>query len=146
LSFSTVATQGGARVGETLDAKHEAHAAARPRAPLVLAESRSARRIERTLRVPADLAQLEGHFPGAPLVAGVVQLGWVMDAARALGARDLTAIVFEGLRFRDALTPEQELRLAVELSEAGDLARFQLTAGERVFGAGRVRFAAGARA
>ena len=136
----------GQAVGERHDAKHEAHAAARPRAPLVLAESRGERRIERTLRVPADLAQLEGHFPGAPLVAGVVQLGWVMDAARALTGRVLAPTAFEGLRFRDALTPERELALALELSETGDLARFQLAAGERVFAAGRVRFAAGARA
>jgi 3-hydroxymyristoyl/3-hydroxydecanoyl-(acyl carrier protein) dehydratase len=136
----------GQAVGEGHDAKHEAHAAARPRAARVLAESRGERRIERTLRVPSDLAQLEGHFPGAPLVAGVVQLGWVMDAARALTGRDLAASGFEGLRFRDALTPGQELALALELSEAGDLARFQLAAGERVFAAGRVRLTAGARA
>ena len=116
-------------------------AGVRPRGPVVLAETRGARRLERRLRVPADLAALEGHFPGAPLVAGVVQLGWVMEAARALAGRALAARAFEGLRFRDALAPEQELRLAVELSEAGDSARFQLDAGERVFAAGRVRLA-----
>lgn len=116
----------------------------RPRSPILLAESRSARRLERRLRVPPDLAALEGHFPGTPLVAGVVQLGWVMDAARALTGRSALPAAFEGLRFRDVLAPQQELRLAVELSEAGDLARFQLDAGERVFAAGRVRLLAGA--
>jgi 3-hydroxymyristoyl/3-hydroxydecanoyl-(acyl carrier protein) dehydratase len=121
-------------------------ASAGSRGPLVLAETRSARRLERALRVPADLAALDGHFPGAPLVAGVVQLGWVMQAASALAGCALTARGFEGVRFRDALAPEQELRLAVEISEAGDLARFRLDAGERVFAAGRVRLAsAGAR-
>jgi 3-hydroxymyristoyl/3-hydroxydecanoyl-(acyl carrier protein) dehydratase len=114
--------------------------------PVVLAESRSERRLERTLRVPRDLAAFEGHFPGAPLVAGVVQLGWVMDAASALAGSAAEASGFEGLRFRDVLAPDQELRLAVELSDTGDLARFQLDAGERVFAAGRVRLAARARA
>jgi len=114
--------------------------------PVVLAEVRSAGRLERTLRVPADLAAFEGHFPGAPLVAGVVQLGWVMDAASALAGRAAEASGFEGLRFRDVLAPEQVLRLAVELSDTGDLARFRLDAGERVFAAGRVRLAARARA
>jgi 3-hydroxymyristoyl/3-hydroxydecanoyl-(acyl carrier protein) dehydratase len=112
----------------------------------VLAEVRSERRLERTLRVPSDLAAFEGHFPRAPLVAGVVQLGWVMDAASALAGHSAEASGFEGLRFRDVLAPEQELRLAVELSDAGDSARFQLAAGERVFAAGRVRLAARASA
>jgi 3-hydroxymyristoyl/3-hydroxydecanoyl-(acyl carrier protein) dehydratase len=114
--------------------------------PVVLAEVRSVGRLERTLRVPADLAAFEGHFPGAPLVAGVVQLGWVMDAASSLTGRAAEASGFEGLRFRDVLAPEQVLRLAVELSDTGDLARFRLDAGERVFAAGRVRLAARARA
>jgi 3-hydroxymyristoyl/3-hydroxydecanoyl-(acyl carrier protein) dehydratase len=112
----------------------------------VLAETRGARRLERALRVPSDLAALEGHFPGAPLVAAVVQLGWTMDALAALAGRALVPLAFEGLRFRDVLAPLQELRLAVELAEAGDLARFQLDAGERVFAAGRVRLAPAERA
>ena len=120
-------------------------ASRRPRGPVVLAETRDARRIERALRVPADLAALEGHFPGAPLVAAVVQLGWVMDAAAALAGRALAPLAFEGLRFRDVLAPPQELRLALELAAGGDLARFQLDAGERVFAAGRVRLAAAER-
>jgi 3-hydroxymyristoyl/3-hydroxydecanoyl-(acyl carrier protein) dehydratase len=120
--------------------------AARRRGPILLAETRAARRIERRLRVPADLAALEGHFPGAPVVAAVVQLGWVMDAARALAGSAAEASAFEALRFRDVLVPEQELRLAVELSAAGELARFQLDAGERVFAAGRVRLAPSAHA
>ena len=121
-------------------------ASVRSRGPVLLAETRSARRLERRLRVPADLAALDGHFPGAPLVAGVVQLGWVMDAAAALAGCALAASGLEGVRFRDALAPQQELQLAVELSEAGDLVHFRLDAGERVFAAGRVRLAgSGAR-
>jgi 3-hydroxymyristoyl/3-hydroxydecanoyl-(acyl carrier protein) dehydratase len=126
--------------------KQPAQVAPRRREPIVLAEQRGARRLERSLRVPADLAALEGHFPGAPLVAAVVQLGWVMDAARVLAGPAAQAAAFEGLRFRDALAPEQELRLAVELSESGDLARFELGAGARVFAAGRVRLAPPAHA
>jgi 3-hydroxymyristoyl/3-hydroxydecanoyl-(acyl carrier protein) dehydratase len=127
-------------------AKQPPESGARPRAPLVLAERRGARRIERTLHVPADLAALEGHFPGAPLVAAVVQLGWVMDAARARAGGAAEPSAFEGLRFRDVLGPEQELQLALELSEAGDLARFRLGAGARVFASGRIRLTSELRA
>lgn len=112
------------------------------REPQLLEERREAHRLERRLRVPRALAFLDGHYPGRPLVAGVVQLRWALDAARALlGAAPLVA-GFEGLRFRDVLAPEQELRLWVELSEARDLLRFQLDAEGVVFAAGRARLSA----
>ena len=114
-------------------------AGARPTGPIVLAEQRTARRLERTLRVPPDLAAFEGHFPGTPLVAAVAQIGWVMEAAGALAGHRTRASALEGLRFRDVLRPEQELQLSLELAEAGDVVRFRLGAGERVFAAGRIR-------
>ena len=44
--------------------------------------------LERRLEIPDDLAQLEGHFDGFPVVAGVVQLAWALDAmADWLGRR-----------------------------------------------------------
>ena len=111
------------------------------RSPLLLEQERGERELVRRLRVPRDLAALEGHFPGAPLVAGVVQLGWVMEAARELLEADPVIVAFESLRFRDALAPEQELRLLVELTDARDVVRFRLDAGARSFLAGRVRLA-----
>jgi 3-hydroxymyristoyl/3-hydroxydecanoyl-(acyl carrier protein) dehydratase len=116
-------------------------------APVLISERRDARGFERALRVPADLAFLEGHFPGQPVVAGVVQIHWVMQAAADwLGAAP-RVLGFEGLRFRDVLLPEQVFRLALTLSESGDRLRFELTADDgRVFASGRARLRAGALA
>ncbi len=108
-------------------------------APVLIAESRTPRTLERELRVPADLAFLEGHFPGQPVVAGVVQLHWVMQAAADLLGEAPRVRGFEGLRFRDVLLPDQGFRLSLELSESGDRLRFELSDGERVFASGRAR-------
>ena len=116
------------------------------RDPVLLAEQRGERRLERRLFVPRELAYLNGHYPGRPLVAGVVQLGWVMEAARALLGAAPSVVAFEGLRFRDVLGPEQELRMWLELSEPRDLLRFQLDAEGSVFAAGRARLASPVRA
>jgi predicted hotdog family 3-hydroxylacyl-ACP dehydratase len=79
-------------------------------------------------RVPADLAFLEGHFPGHPLVPGFVQVHWVLALARQrLGIGTPPAAV-ELLKFRAPLLPDQEFlltlratpqRLAFEASCAG---------------------------
>ncbi len=112
------------------------------REPETISEERAERGLTRQLRVPPDLAFLEGHFPGQPLVAGVVQLYWVMQAAEALLGRMPGLGALEGLRFRDALLPGDTFRLSLELSVARDVLRFRLEAGERVFAAGRLRLAA----
>jgi acyl-coenzyme A synthetase/AMP-(fatty) acid ligase len=108
-------------------------------APIVLAEQRFARTLERELRVPADLAFLEGHFPGQPVVAGVVALHWVMLAAAELLGATPRVRALEGLRFREALLPEQRFTLSLELSDSRDALRFELRDGERIFASGRAR-------
>ena len=97
----------------------------------------------RELRVPADLAFFEGHFPGQPVVAGVVQLHWVMLAAADLLGATPQLLALEGLRFRDVLLPSQPFRLSLELSPARDRLRFELSDGERVFAKGRAQLAPG---
>jgi acyl-coenzyme A synthetase/AMP-(fatty) acid ligase/3-hydroxymyristoyl/3-hydroxydecanoyl-(acyl carrier protein) dehydratase len=107
-------------------------------APILISERRAERSLERTLRVPADLAFLEGHFPGRPVVAGVVQIHWVMLAARELLGPALRARSLEGVRFRDLLLPDQVFQLELEISSDGAALRFRLFTDDSVFSAGRV--------
>lgn len=115
----------------------EALFAARDRDPILRNESRGARSLERSLEVPADLAYLEGHFPGRPIVAGVVQLRWVVDACFDLLGRSPAIRGFEALKFLEPLLPGQAFTLGVEVSEVGDRVRFRLADGGRVFSTGR---------
>jgi acyl-CoA synthetase (AMP-forming)/AMP-acid ligase II len=107
-------------------------------APVLLSERRDTRTLSRQLRVPADLAFLEGHFPGRPIVAGVVQIHWVLLAARDLVGPELRVRALEGVRFRDLLLADQVFQLELERSESGEALRFQLFEGERAFASGKV--------
>ncbi len=136
-----------ARGKTTLGALRELFAApeeeSRSSEPELLAERRSAFGIERRLRVPHDLVFLAGHFPGFPVVPGVVQLRWVMAAAAdVLGAEPAVAQI-EALKLRELLLPGQDFDLVVELAPDGRSFRFRLGDGARVFASGRCRLARG---
>jgi acyl-coenzyme A synthetase/AMP-(fatty) acid ligase/3-hydroxymyristoyl/3-hydroxydecanoyl-(acyl carrier protein) dehydratase len=109
------------------------------RAPVVHDESRGPASLAREISVPDDLVFLDGHFEGFPVVPGVVQVGWVMEAAQAaFGAAPRLAAV-ENLKFKDLLLPGQRLRLELEWTASREVVRFRLAAGERVFSTGRLR-------
>ncbi|HVH07863.1 MAG TPA: AMP-binding protein [Myxococcota bacterium] len=109
------------------------------RGPQVASEERAEQSLAREITVPEDLVFLEGHFEGFPVVPGVVQVGWVMEAAQAAFGTAPRLAAIENLKFKDVLLPGQRLRLEVEWSRARDVLRFRLAAGERVFSTGRLR-------
>jgi 3-hydroxymyristoyl/3-hydroxydecanoyl-(acyl carrier protein) dehydratase len=117
--------------------------ASRDREAVLLDESRGEGWLERQLEVPADLAYLDGHYDGQPLVAAVVELRWVMEAAFDLFGRTPRVREFEVLKFPEVLLPGQRFALRVERSPAGDRLEFRLGDGDRVFAAGRCRLVAG---
>jgi len=111
-----------------------------PRAPEPIAVRRGARELEARLRIPEDLAFLEGHFPGHPIVAGVVQLHFAMRALEELLGAAPRLAALEVLKFHELLLPGQEVRLRVELDAGGERFAFSLAdAGrpERVFATAR---------
>ena len=105
--------------------------------PVLHAESRHQNSIERSLEVPANLAFLEGHFPGQPIVPGVVQLRWALDCAQAWLGAPVPVIRIEALKFRDVLRPGDRFDLTLELSSGGDRLRVLLHAKDRVFSTAR---------
>lgn len=68
--------------------------------------------------VPADYPRLDGHFPGTPVVAGVAQLHWVLDAVRHLDP----AFRFgrtEAVKFQSILRPGVNVRLELVRHKGG---------------------------
>ena len=80
------------------------------------------------LRIGADHPSLPGHFPGNPIVPGVVLLDHVQQAAQAwLGARTQVRAIPQ-VKFIQPLLPEQDAR--IDLRRAGEELRFTITRGE----------------
>jgi len=112
-------------------------AALRPSAPKLVGERREAGALVRELDVPEDLAQLEGHFEAFPVVAGVVQLGWVLAAASEWLEAPLRLSGLESLKFPEPLRPGRRVTLALERSADGRQLRFRIHAGRSVYASGR---------
>ena len=120
-----------------------AHAAAGPE---VLGDSRGEGRCERVLRIPEDLDCLSGHFPGFPVVPGVAQIGWVLEAARELLPGPALLKGIEALKFKRLLRPADVVHLRVEVSPDHTAAAFRLWDTAGVVSSGRLRFEAGSGA
>jgi 3-hydroxymyristoyl/3-hydroxydecanoyl-(acyl carrier protein) dehydratase len=108
--------------------------------PIVLAERIAPPEAELELEIPADLAYFRGHFAGAPVVPGVVQLKWAIDAAR----RHLTAggafAGMEVLKFQRVLLPGALATLTLKWVAAEGKLYFSYALAEARFSSGRVLF------
>ena len=71
------------------------------------------RRIEADFRVPASHPALPGHFPGRPIVPGVLLLDHVIETLQQ--ATGGCVDVVREAKFRSALQPEEEAHVLCEL-------------------------------
>lgn len=76
--------------------------------------------------IPADHPCLPGHFPGRPVVPGVVVLDRVfaaieaIEATRAVGGMGATRARLPQVKFVQPLLPEQAARIELARMEAAD--------------------------
>lgn len=79
----------------------------------LLAESHTVADWHFEMRVPHDLAHFSGHFPGLPILPGVVQIDWVMRLAARHFPFALDVVAFEQLKFLAPVLPGAVLQLDV---------------------------------
>jgi 3-hydroxymyristoyl/3-hydroxydecanoyl-(acyl carrier protein) dehydratase len=82
--------------------------------PEILGEERRGERIALELRVPPDLAYFEGHFPGLPILPGVVQIHWSVGFARERFSLRGRFAAAENLKFLAIVRPDARLTLTLE--------------------------------
>ena len=90
--------------------------------------------MESALPVAADHPAYQGHFPGNPILPGVVVLAEVVAAIAASTGRPASAWSLANAKFLSPVTPGTALTLVRDES-AGNM-RFEVRAGSRVIATG----------
>jgi 3-hydroxymyristoyl/3-hydroxydecanoyl-(acyl carrier protein) dehydratase len=116
--------------------------------PAVVSASVDAHRAVYAIDIDADLHAFEGHYPGNPIVAGVVQVDWALRFAREAFADAPQPVdwdAFAGidqLKFHQIIRPGERVELHLNWSaETGKLAfSFESESGRK--SAGQIRLGA----
>jgi 3-hydroxymyristoyl/3-hydroxydecanoyl-(acyl carrier protein) dehydratase len=109
------------------------------RVPPVQTREEDGERLRLRLAVGPDLDCFRGHFPGMPVLPGVVQLDWAIAAARDYFGLDASPMDIRRLKFKSVLTPPAEVDLV--LAKTGPTTvQFSFSAGDVAYSEGRLHF------
>ncbi len=93
------------------------------------------------LDVPADCPWLEGHFPGQPVLPGVVQLRWALQLATLIWPDLRTVAAVSNLKFQNPVLPPAQLRLLLQRHPQAARIDFSYHQGEQRCALGRAGYA-----
>jgi 3-hydroxymyristoyl/3-hydroxydecanoyl-(acyl carrier protein) dehydratase len=108
--------------------------------PELLEESRAGDRLTIRLRVPPGLDLFNGHFPGFPIVPGVVQIDWAVRLARRHFARLEECIGVDAFKCRAPVLPGARLLLALGYEAAGPRLDFAYSQADQPVSSGTILF------
>ena len=94
--------------------------------------------------IPSDHPALAGHFPGNPIVPGVVLLDAVLHAVQTGLGKTFLAYQITSAKFLSPVKPGETLH--VQYENQGKAIRFEISAGERKVASGTLAVLAAAPA
>jgi 3-hydroxymyristoyl/3-hydroxydecanoyl-(acyl carrier protein) dehydratase len=107
-------------------------------APIVRAVAAEPGRVTLQLELPADLPCFRGHYPGFPILAGVVQIDWVMQLAVAHLQCDRPSATDFRIKFKRIIAPGTPLTLLLCHDEVRHRLEFVYRSRDQVASEGRV--------
>ena len=108
--------------------------------PEVQSETRDGDTVTVQLFVPATLEHFPGHFPGFPLLPGVVQIDWAVRLARRHFGGLQASYGLDAFKCRAPVLPETRLTLELACDAARKSLRFAYTDPRRSVCSGTVLF------
>ena len=93
------------------------------------------------LVIPADLHYLQGHFPGCPLLPGVVQLTWAIDFAKQYLPIVGSFRGVSNLKFMRVIQPDRPVSLTLDFEAAKNQLTFEYRNADGVCSSGGIAFA-----
>ena len=91
------------------------------------------------IRVAADSPWFDGHFPEAPVLPGVAQLGMVHDLLCRMLGRRLPVNQVGRVRFKQIIRPGDRLTLTVNAGSDGESRSFRITGDQGLVCSGQIR-------
>jgi 3-hydroxymyristoyl/3-hydroxydecanoyl-(acyl carrier protein) dehydratase len=89
------------------------------------------------INLAPDAAVFSGHFPGHPILPGVVQVDWAIRAARALLKCDRAVCAIENLKFQRVIGPNLDVMLHISYVPLKQQLLFRYESYEGVHSSGR---------
>lgn len=87
--------------------------------------------------VPLDHPAFAGHFPGTPILPGVLLLDTVLHAITAASGMALDICAISSVKFLSPASPGDELEIRHSISASGTI-RFDVVAGMRRIASGSI--------
>lgn len=86
----------------------------RPTRPEIITEDRRPSGVTLKIHIPAELLYFDGHFPGTPILAGVVQLEWAVALGRDYFPLAPDFLRMEAVKFQRILRPNQDITVELD--------------------------------
>ncbi|OGB23132.1 MAG: AMP-binding protein [Burkholderiales bacterium RIFCSPLOWO2_02_FULL_57_36] len=111
-----------------------------PKMPRERLLEKEAQRAVFELTAPRNLFYFDGHFPGAPILPGVVQIDWAIAYGRKCFDLPPVFLGINALKFQQVIHPEQAVTLELVHEQSKSCVTFKLSSPAGQHGSGRILF------
>lgn len=109
--------------------------------PVVLAASIGESEARLRLDITSELSWFSGHFPGQPVLPGVIQLHWAVLVSRSLFGLESVPSEVKRLKFKRTIVPPREVDLLLSRRAESEV-QFRFESSGEPHSEGRIVFPA----
>jgi 3-hydroxymyristoyl/3-hydroxydecanoyl-(acyl carrier protein) dehydratase len=115
--------------------------APRIQGPELVGQQQDGDELQLELVVPLDLAHFTGHFPGTPILPGVVQVDWAITLGQRLMSLPPRFAGMEVLKFQQLVRPGDRISLTLRFDQGRGKLHFAYRNGDAACSSGRILWA-----